>query len=478
MDKIVKFYPTKIYVYDYELGDCPKLEKCLSVWDAVIYQIVFSAFKYDEDTKILTIPGGFNPEYLREILPNNYVMDESNKLIVEPFNETRFSLKFPTKSTLQNQAINFMMKPGVKQKFLSLETGGGKTYCAIHYAFKSKKMPLTFVDQESIALQWRERIQYFTTIKDEEVYTIAGKSSIDKLLQMTDKELSVYKWFIVIHRTLSNYFNTEGIDKITELFKKIKIGVRLYDEAHVEYRNIFNMDSAYDCESIYITATPVRSNFSENIVYQNMFSFKAVPRFVGKEENYHTVLIYKYNTKPELVEQASMKSKYGFDANKWCKYIVNDHFELFNESITKLLDTIYKKNKHKTVILIKSIELCDKVYDEFVDYLAEKELTIGKYHSKVKKKEEQLVNDVIFTTEKSFGKALDVPGLSVCINTVPCSSDGTMLQMIGRLRNLPDKEVFFIDMYDEGFSMQCKQAARRLKLYKTKAKKLYTFTSK
>ena len=44
--------------------------------------------------------------------------------------------------------------------------------------------------------------------------------------------------------------------------------------------------------------------------------------------------------------------------------------------------------------------------------------------------------------------------------------------MIGRLRKLENKEVFFVDMYDEGFSAQRNQASKRLRLYKKKAKQI------
>lgn len=476
MKKIIKVYPTKIEILNYTMEDCPKLEKALSVWDKVLFKVVYTAYVYDEENKILTIPGGFNLDYLLKIL-ENYELDTSNVDNLEDYRKISFSLKYPTKNSLQNRAINFLMKQS-NQKFLSLETGGGKTYCAIHYIFKCKKLPITFVDQENIALQWNDRIKYFTSISDDEIYTISGQKSIEKLLAMSDKELSKIKWFIAIHRTLANYLLSEGPSKLEEFFKKIKIGVRLYDEAHVEYKNIFNMDRCYNCISVYITATPYRSSHNEDKVYQNMFSKNRVPRFIGKGDNYHNVIIYKYNTKPSLEDEAYMKSKYGFDANRWTDYIVKNHFELFSNCLTEVLDLIYKKNKHKTVVLIKSIELCNLIYKEFKEYLEEKGLTVGVYHSKIKNKEKEKEKDVIFTTEKSFGKAIDISGLSICINTVPCSSEGTVLQIIGRIREIPDKEVFFIDMYDEGFSMQCKQASKRLSIYRNKAKNIYKLAKK
>lgn len=475
--KDIVLYPTKIVITNYQLGDCQKLERSLSVWDPQIFKVVFEGFIYDEEKRELTIPRGFNLQYLEALFCNNnpqiaYNIDYSKKDIVEPYNTVRFSLKFPTRDSLQNEATRFLQNTG-NQKFLSLGTGKGKTYCAIYHIFKSKKVPLTFVDQESIANQWKDRILYFTTIKEEEVYMISGQKSMDKLLSMTDKEIKKYKWYIGIHRTFSNYLENNGTDKLNKFFKKIKLGCRLYDEAHVEYKNIFNMDMVYSCESVYITATPSRSNPNENKVYQNMFSEKTIPRFVGNGENYQNVIIFKYNTNPELYQESMMVSKYGFNVVKWNDYIMNDKIEIFTEALEKIFNNVYKTNKHKTVILVKSIDMCNYLYEDFKEYFEDKELTIGKYHSKIKNNDKELEKDVIFTTEKSFGKALDLPGLSVCINTVPCSSETVVTQIMGRLRQIPDKEVFFVDMYDEGFSAQCKQASKRIRIYKNKAKKIY-----
>ena len=475
INSIIKIYPTKIVIENYEIGSCSKLERSLSVWDPVLFKVVYSAYDYNSIDKKLTIPGGYNINYLEKLFKEDqiqYEIDYSNNSYVEPYRENKFSLKFPPKNNMQINAINFLMKK-TNQKFLSLETGGGKTYCAISYAFRSKKLPLTFVDQESMANQWIDRILYFTNIKKNEIFFISGQKSIDKLLEMKESELNKFKWYIAIHRTLFNYINNNGSLELNNFMKRLKIGLRLYDEAHVEYRNIFDMDRSYDCESVYITATPSRSNPNENKVYQNMFSKSSVPKFIGKGEKYHNVIIFKYDTKPDYAEQVTMKSKYGFDVIKWNQYIITDKYDILFDSLTKIFNKIYAKNKHKTAILIKSIELCDKIYNDFKVFLEEKSLTVGRFHSKVKNKENELEKDVIFTTEKSFGKGLDVKGLSVCVNTVPCSSEAMVLQIIGRLREIEDKEVFFIDMYDNGFEMQRKQAAKRLRIYKNKAKKIY-----
>lgn len=466
----INLFPGRIEITNYELGDNTRLEKALSVWDKVNFKVSYNAYVYDEDNKVLIIPGGVSLDYLMKCFPSAKI-NYTNRNNVEKYRNVYFSLKYPTRETLQNKAINFMQKD-LPQLMLSLATGKGKTYCAIHYSGKSKKLALTVVDQESIALQWIDKLTYFTNIKNEEIFLISGKDSINKLLKMKNKELNTYKWFIGIHRTFSNLIE-EDPDEYTKLMKHLKIGLRYYDEAHVEWKNIFNMDRLYDCKSIYITATPNRGNPFENKVYQLMFSNQGVPRFVGSGDKYLNIIVYKYNSHPTDEEEYQLSNKYGFDTIAWSKYIMNDNLDLFTDILGEVLETVYKSNKHKTAILLKSIDLCNTVYDQMQSLLEEKGLTSGKYHSKIKNREKTLEKDVIFSTEKSFGKALDVKDLSVCINTVPCSSESTILQIMGRLREIPDKEVFFIDLFDEGFAKQKKQYTKRLTIYKNKSKKIY-----
>lgn len=475
MKNIIKIYPTKITINNYNLGDCVNLEKSLSVFDNVIWKVTLEQFIYDEENKILTIPAGYDRYKLKTMFPN-YYMDTSEENKVEPYNKTIYSLKFPTRNTMQNEAINFLLKKDTK-KFLCLETGGGKTYCAIHYIHRTRKLPMVIVDQDLIANQWKDRILYFTNITEEEIFMIKGKDSINKLIEMSDKDLKKYKFFIAIHRTLNSYDNNDNKYTLHDLFSHLKIGCRLYDEAHIEMRSIFYIDTVYNCESVYITATPSRSNYKENMVYQNSFNTSVISRFTWKSESYHNIVVKAYDSKPSQIDELNMSTKYGFDGNMYCNYVLtnNNAYDVFYDSLKELFNNTFKKTKHKCIILFKTTALCDEMYNAFKDYLESlnnMNITTGEYHYKIKNKEDNLSKDIIFTTDKSMSKAVDIKDLSLVINTVPCTSESLMKQVIGRLRQLKDREVYYIDMYDKGFSKQSKQFNIRLKTYKKISKRI------
>lgn len=470
MRKIITINKSSISIENYKKFENIEFERSLEVFDKVYHRVDLVMYKYEEENFKIIIPGGYSIDKLNMYFPGAEIRD--NRYIDKKYKYNGFALNFPTRDELQNKAIRFLINKKIPNKFLCLETGGGKTYCSIHYVFKKKLIPITFVDQLDIAKQWKEKIIYFTTINEDEIYLISGSDSIKRLLKMSKEELDKYKWFIGIHRT---FFLYEDEDELSKLFEKINIGIKLFDEAHVEMESMFKINRLYDCESVFITATPKRSNYLENIVYQNIFDKEYVPRFYGKRENYHIVIVYKYNTSPTITEEVEMVNKYGFDGNKWCSYILNNYTnsDNFIEHIKDSLRFTSGKVLKKTIVLFKTIELCNFMYEELKDF-CEKELngSLGIYHSGIKNKDDELEKDIIVTTDKSFGKAKDLEGLQVCINTVPCSSETTVTQIKGRLRFIPDKNVFFVDMVDVGFDKQVNQLNRKMNLYKKSSKKL------
>ena len=74
-----------------------------------------------------------------------------------------------------------------------------------------------------------------------------------------------------MHRTMSNYIEDDH-ELINELFNHLNISYKIYDEAHLEYENINTIDMLTTPPSLYITATPSRSNYLEDRVYKIVLS--------------------------------------------------------------------------------------------------------------------------------------------------------------------------------------------------------------
>lgn len=472
-------YPTHIEIENYTEGTKKTLENSLSVYDQVTHSYTFSAFLFDEDNKKILIPGGYPIEKLKKWFPAIDIKDYRTK--VNDFKKVeKYFLVCKPRNDIQNKAIDFLI--GQKdliypQKYLALQTGQGKTYCVINYLFKTRKLPLIIVDQENLANQWRDSITQFTSLKEDEIFMIKGKKSIEKIMSMNEKELDKYKYFIGIHRTFSMMFE-ENPESITKFFEHTGIGCKVFDEAHIEYYNIFYMDCVTNCETIYLSATPERSNPNEKKVYNNMFYH--VPIYAEDiKEKYLNIIMYQVDTNCPLKYLMKFKKVRGFDVISYSKYAIET--EAFTDSLYDLLPKIFnndfKQNK-KIAIIFKMLDHIDLAKEVLEEFFKDKDhnLTIGVLtgNTKSKDKEKVLSNNIILSTDSSFSKGLDVENLSVIINYVPIGTLPKLNQITGRLRKLKNEKTFFIDVCDISVDDIAKQVKKiRLPYYKKTAKQIF-----
>lgn len=480
----IEIYHSKLLIKGYHLNDIPNLEKALSVWDKVNFCYTTQFFYYDELEETLEIPSGINLDKyasnLKDLGWDGNFIDKKTRL--NKINKGFPTIKISPNSPMQNKAIKFLTdnKPYdlTYQKLLALPTGKGKTYCAINASIKMNLVPLVFVDQNNIMVQWKEAVKKFTSIKEEEIYLISGYDTIKKLLKMTKKEIDKFKFFICINRTMKNLLENNEKD-FYDFFNKTKIGLKMFDEAHVEWENIFRMDCNINLPSWYITATPARSSYIEDKVYQ--FIYSKINKLVVKNDiKYINSLIYKINTKPDLVLIGQMQTRYGFDGNKFSKYINERDYDVYLKLILKILfGTFYNFKKPKEDQVVKKTAIVFHLnstlvlfYNDLTKVIKANNLphTIGILNGTIKKQEEKdkvlKETDIILTTGKSFQKAIDVKDLEILINTVAFSSNTMTKQMFGRLRFIENKDLYFIDIINIGYP-QCKEQLRKKnKVYK------------
>jgi len=292
---IITQMATKTIIDNYK-EDIDKLQNWLSAWDAPKYCYRLPCYLRESDKNKIIIPAGLDKQQLENHLKGYKLKYINKKNDLDIFNTINLKIdkKYPPRDHGQLSAINFLMKNNT-QKFLNAQTDFGKTYCCISYIVKSKKLPIILVDQLSLANQWIESIIKFTGITKDEIFIISGKETIDKLLNMDKRKLKKYKFYICLHDTLSTYMD-KRLENVTELFQYLKIGTKIYDEAHTRFTNIIYIDELTNCESIYVTATPSRSNPTENSLYKRVFQnclyFKSLKE--ENEDKFRNVIIIKW----------------------------------------------------------------------------------------------------------------------------------------------------------------------------------------
>lgn len=445
---------TTVRIYPYKLGDYPEMERKLSIYDKITFSFN-TVYQYDKENETIIIPRGISISALEKHF-NVYAniirtSDDCKRSVIK--------LKMPPRDEKQVEAINFLLGKEnyedirrYSRLLLELDTGVGKTYCTIATICYMKVKAGIILNSNDLIDQWKEKILEYTNLTEKEIFVVSGINSIKKILNgKTDK----HKIYLISHRTIGTYGKNEGWDKVTELFQRMEIGLKIFDEAHKELLNTINIDMFTNTRrTVYLTATAERTNYAENKLYANIYgpvpalSFKR-----NKQEAYVNSIILKYDSNPNVFDRNKMVNRMGMNGNLYMKYeVFGNGREKFYRCLYTILNTIKSKEYGKIAILVLRIDAANDVvrfiqnnYPEFKD-------DIGLFTSEIKdkkEKEKQKEKRIIVTTSKSFGTGLDVAGLRYLVMAEPYSSKVTLKQVVGRLRNIGG-ELYYFEIVDVG----------------------------
>lgn len=352
-------------------------------------------------------------------------------------------------------------------RLLSLPTGNGKTFCAMAAMCKYGRKTLIVANQ--LCSQWVDEILDKTTVQYNRIYEIKdGIDSIEKLLKSNIRPES-YDVFVGSLKTLIN--SVESGDYY-EFCKKFGIGLKIVDEIHLAtYSHVYLDMMAPIQDTLYLSATPARSNPNEDYCMRRAFS--ELPQYGQEVREFQTkylnTIYVFFDTHPKYYEVKACTSFYGFNTKSYAKHLFENPQALGQVmSILKwALDvTLNSIDEDEKIVII--LELREHI--TFVKQQLEQmfpNISIGDYSSNVDKsvKSDNLRNKIILSTDKSFGTGADLKGkLRVLINTITYSSKVTASQLPGRLRNIPGKKVYYIDLVNMGFKRTYDHFGRRSKI--------------
>lgn len=444
-----------IVLHNYELGDNERLEKTLSIWDKQTHRYYPVARYYDAKNRDLYVPRGLE---LWTIIPS-FAKDVISRTPPDTFdNIGQVLLKSQPRDETQVESIKFCLgvdnyhnNRNLPQLSLNLSTGKGKTFCAIFvfafYAIRS----MVITSSVSWLHQWKDKILEYTNLRSDEIYIISGAPSIGKLLNGI-KNPSNIKFFLSTHSTLYSWGKTHGWQSLRKLFKYLKIGIKIYDEAHLYFDNICRIDFFSNVwKTYYLTATPLKSDFYQNIIYQKCFA--TVPKislFDEVNDPHTSYLAILFNSHPSAFEldKCNNSTQYGFSIMEYISYFEKTdlYFKLLRLVLVHCLTDIKPDEKILIYIGKNSTVLNTYYWIKYYYY----NISVGIYTSIIKEnKKAQLENTIILTTSKSAGVLLDIPKLKkVIVFCEPFNSPVLAQQILGRAR---DKDTEMIELIDCGF---------------------------
>lgn len=444
-----------IMIKDYNLGDCPELEKNFKVYDPLYHKFNILGMYYSPSTSTLYIPRGVDiwkiKQYLHE---KDHIVDNPDK-----FEETgNIKIKYKPRDAEQEEALKFMigLDPYRENMYLpqlsvNLNTGKGKTYCSIATIAFIRIKSIIITGSTTLLSQWQENIKEYTSLEDKDILFISGSPMMNMILHQKSLQAKNAKIFLCTHATIRSFCDTYGWSKLSEVFQSLGIGMKFFDEAHTNFDNMLMIDFFTNCyKTYYVTATPGRSDYRENKIYQ--LSIKNVPdiNLFNIEQDPHTDYIaIKYNSKPNPADiKFCYNFKYGLNRIKYISYLMrNNNFWM----IMRIVMDMYLKCKGRGLFYIGTNEGVVKIYQWICTNYPQLLGQIGIYTSlvphdqKMQMKEKQL----LLSTTKSAGLGEHIEGLKMTVVVAePFKSEILTRQTLGRTR---DKDTVYIELVDLGF---------------------------
>lgn len=443
-------YNNKVVINNYMYGDYPGLDSSFEVFDPITHTYKTIAAEYDRRAKTLTIPRGVDIPYVEKMLGYNAFYD--NTYIQPRTNLEQLLIKYPPKDEKQAEAISFLSATGkythnktYAQLFLALDTGAGKTYLGIVYTALLNLKTIIITTSNNWLAQWRTRFLEHTNILSNELHNIEGSADINNLLEKPDTMMDKYKVYTVTHATLLSYANEHGWSSIDALFRKLGIGLKIIDEAHLNFDNIYHIDYASSVyRTLYLTATPVRGERNENRIYQIYFKNIPMLDLFDPETDPHTHYIsLRYKSNMSLYDINRCQTIHGFNKQAYSDLVVS--YKNFDFISRIVIDMIYHIQGKKMFFFATNNSIVF-FYNWLLYNFPEISNDIGIFTSINENKQSALEKQYILTTSKSAGAAVDIPGLMVCVNMAePTKSPPQNKQRFGRTRAYNS---FYIDVVD------------------------------
>jgi len=471
---------SRIEINNYKPGDSSMLEYLFSLFDQIRHERIPLCIEYNDKNQQLILPRGMNINLLKRIFKEEPYVDKKHD---EAIYTNPLPIKYIARDERQVQIIKFLVgldeyasMKTKSQLLINSTTGSGKTFVTVASMCIEGSRMIVITGQIDWLTQWQEKILEYTPLSPENIYTITGRTSIDKLFTRDPLQ---YQVFLASHSTLQSYAESSknGWDAITELFRYIKCGTKVFDECHLFFTNMAALDFHTNTrKTIYLSATPERSSREENIIFQEYFKYIPSIELFDPEKDPHVnyvSVLFNSNPGPSDVRAFSV-GQYGFDRNIYMNYLC--HRPNFLKLVTYLIDgALHVPGK---VLIYVGINDCIEYIREYViqqfPFLTD---SIGIFSSVVRDKDlksDMLKKKFIFSTTKSAGAAKDIPDLGVCIIlNEPFKSKVIARQTLGRCRADNTLYIDCIDMTCQRTKMYYYQKRPVFDMYAKSCREIY-----
>ena len=346
--------------------------------------------------------------------------------------------------------VDYICQPG-KTKVVTLDPGRGKTFIATQ-AIARLGVRVFFCIKSMYIDKWINDFNNAFSLQQGELLVIRGKKALQNAMALAEAGELNASVILCSNTTFQQYLKDYeryflDLEQVGfafnphVFFEKMGVGLRVVDELHETFHFNFRLDCyTHVPKTLGLTAT--------------LFSDQ---RFIEKVQNIAFPPHERYSEPKPDVYIVVQGLKYRIDNVNRRVHCINKQLKtyshiLFENSMLKqpalraryfsMIGDIMKKRfvqRHepgqKAIVYFSTVEMCTQA----THYLSAcfPHLSVSRYVSE-DDYEDLFNHDLIVSTLKSLGTAMDVPGLRTILMTDALSSKQANVQCMGRLRRLKE----------------------------------------
>lgn len=363
--------------------------------------------------------------------------------------EINFIAKFKM-SELQDRCLDFVREDSIR-RIAPLQTGKGKTALSLYFMCEYGRRTMITMNAKYIPRWVMDLVgeEAKVDLLPEDLIVVQGLKELKKYIQQVRSGELEFKVIMVSNTTMALFHDDVlenpsewkklGIKIPNDIFTVLKVGFRIRDEAHEHLHFNFKFDLFTHCsKTLDLSATLIYDD--QGMERMSKIVYPLEDRFdQGKWDTHIEAYSVNYRLKPttKLKWTQGWQGPYNHNQMETSILANNVYMSDFKMIVLKLVETLFiepvlaEGKKEVCLVYASTKDMCTKLaaflQSVFTELDVNRKIGGDDY-------EELLTADIIVSTPKSAGTAVDIPRLGVIINTVNISSTQAVVQMAGRLR--------------------------------------------
>lgn len=354
------------------------------------------------------------------------------------------------------------------------------TYCFLQ-GFAGIKERCTLILPAKYIQRWVDDLtgeNQVVDLKEEDLWVVKGSADFARLIAIAKKGELKSKMIIFSSTTFQLYLKAFREDPVAalkeygcepiKLMKLLKVGVLGRDEVHELFHFNFLVDLSINVpKTISLSATVDFDNKMTNKMCALMFP-KSEQINNGEWDKYIKAIgLFWKLEKPKLI-RCTLNGAYNHGAFETSIIKNKRLLENYLDMIQDMVESIYSRfdNGEKIIIFAYTVQMCTLIAGRLEDvYSHEPTITVNRYVGE-DEYSDLMSGDVIVSTLKSSGTAVDIPLLRSVLMTTAIYSTQSNVQALGRLRKLKNKP----NVSPEFYYLICKDIDKHIDYHKAKLK--------